>query len=98
MPHAISNDELDRLLAYWDAANYLTVAQIYLQTTRALRKPLQHIKPRLLGHWGTSPGLSLVYVQLNRLILRTNAEVLYVTGPGAHRHDDLHERQRRSHQ
>jgi xylulose-5-phosphate/fructose-6-phosphate phosphoketolase len=76
--------QLDGLLAYWDAANYLTVAQIYLRSNPLLREPLraEHIKPRLLGHWGTSPGLNLVYVQLNRLIRRTAQQVLYVAGPG----------------
>src|SRR5438067_674480 len=84
MERPISDDELDGLLAYWDAANYLTVAQIYLLANPLLREPLQpeHIKPRLLGHWGTSPGLNLVYVQLNRLIRRTGADVLYIAGPG----------------
>ncbi len=69
---------------YWSAANYLTVAQIYLQDNALLREPLrrEHIKPRLLGHWGTSPGLSLLYVHLNRLIRETGADVLYVAGPG----------------
>ncbi|WP_423184526.1 phosphoketolase family protein [Arthrobacter sp. NyZ413] len=72
---------LDR---YWSAANYLTVAQIYLQENPLVREPLLpgHIKPRLLGHWGTSPGLSLIYAHLNRLIRRTSAEVLFVAGPG----------------
>jgi xylulose-5-phosphate/fructose-6-phosphate phosphoketolase len=80
----ISDDELELLNRYWDAANYLTVAQIYLQENPLLREPLEpdHIKPRLLGHWGTGPGLSLVYVHLNRLIRRTSAEVLFVAGPG----------------
>ena len=79
-----SERELDRLIAYWEAANYLTVAQIYLQDNALLREPLrpEHIKPRLLGHWGTSPGLNLVYAQLNRLIRETGDEVLYVAGPG----------------
>ncbi|WP_218712545.1 phosphoketolase family protein [Arthrobacter sp. BF1] len=69
---------------YWDAANYLTVAQIYLQDNVLLRRPLRtdDIKPRLLGHWGTSPGLSLLYVHLNRLICKTGAKVLFVAGPG----------------
>jgi xylulose-5-phosphate/fructose-6-phosphate phosphoketolase len=81
---ALSDSELDGLLAYWEAANYLTVAQIYLQANPLLREPLrpEHIKPRLLGHWGTSPGLNLVYTQLNRLIRRTGDEVLFVAGPG----------------
>jgi xylulose-5-phosphate/fructose-6-phosphate phosphoketolase len=80
----VIDDELDGLLAYWDAANYLTVAQIYLRSNPLLREPLraEHVKPRLLGHWGTSPGLNLVYAQLNRLIRRTGQEVLYVAGPG----------------
>src|SRR5207237_2233518 len=80
----LSEAELDGLGAYWEAANYLTVAQIYLQANPLLREPLrpEHIKPRLLGHWGTSPGLNLVYAQLNRLIRETGDEVLYVAGPG----------------
>ena len=81
---AISAEDLERLNRYWNAANFLTVAQIYLQENPLLREPLKadHIKPRLLGHWGTGPGLSLVYVHLNRLIRRTSAEVLFVAGPG----------------
>ena len=77
-------DELDRTIAYWNAANYLTVAQIYLQENPLLRQPLleEHIKPRLLGHWGTSPGLNLIYTHLNRLINDTGRQVLYVAGPG----------------
>jgi xylulose-5-phosphate/fructose-6-phosphate phosphoketolase len=80
----LDDAQLDGLLAYWDAANYLTVAQIYLQANPLLREPLraEHIKPRLLGHWGTSPGLNLVYAHLNRLIRRTGQQVLYVAGPG----------------
>jgi len=80
----LTQAELEGLVAYWNAANYLTVAQIYLQDNALLREPLslEHIKPRLLGHWGTSPGLNLIYVQLNRLILETGADVLYVAGPG----------------
>ncbi|MGN6664704.1 MAG: phosphoketolase family protein [Solirubrobacterales bacterium] len=80
----LSEAELDGLVAYWEAANYLTVAQIYLQANPLLREPLrpEHIKPRLLGHWGTSPGLNLVYAQLNRLIRETGDDVLYVAGPG----------------
>jgi xylulose-5-phosphate/fructose-6-phosphate phosphoketolase len=77
-------DEMGLIDRYWDAANYLTVAQIYLAENALLREPLraEHIKPRLLGHWGTSPGLSLVYVHLNRLIRRTGADVVYIAGPG----------------
>nr|WP_087873391.1 phosphoketolase family protein [Arthrobacter globiformis] len=80
----ISDDELDLLQRYWSAANYLTVAQIYLQENPLLREPLkpEHIKPRLLGHWGTGPGLSLIYAHLNRLIRNTSAEVLFIAGPG----------------
>nr|WP_279325120.1 phosphoketolase family protein [Arthrobacter glacialis] len=77
-------DEFALMNRYWDAANYLTVAQIYLQENALLTSPLtaEHIKPRLLGHWGTSPGLSLIYVHLNRLIRNTGARVLFVAGPG----------------
>jgi xylulose-5-phosphate/fructose-6-phosphate phosphoketolase len=80
----LSEAELDGLLDYWGAANYLTVAQIYLQDNPLLREPLrpEHIKPRLLGHWGTSPGLNLVYAHLNRLIRETGDDVLFVAGPG----------------
>jgi xylulose-5-phosphate/fructose-6-phosphate phosphoketolase len=83
-PTELSGDELGRLLGWWDAANYLTVAQIYLTDNPLLREPLrpEHIKPRLLGHWGTSPALNLIYAQLNRLILRTGQDVLYIAGPG----------------
>src|SRR3954464_8877366 len=75
---------LDQMQRYWEAANYLTVAQIYLQDNPLLREPLRpgHIKPRLLGHWGTSPGLNLVYVVMNRLIRETGTDALYVAGPG----------------
>jgi len=80
----LTDAELDGLLAYWEAANYLTVAQIYLRDNPLLREPLraEQIKPRLLGHWGTSPGLNLIYAQLNRLIRQSGQEVLYVAGPG----------------
>jgi xylulose-5-phosphate/fructose-6-phosphate phosphoketolase len=76
--------DLDALVSTWNAANYLTVAQIYLQANPLLREPLraEHIKPRLLGHWGTSPALSLIYVQLNRLIQQRDCDVLYISGPG----------------
>ncbi|GAB3326362.1 phosphoketolase family protein [Geodermatophilus aquaeductus] len=71
-------------LRWWAAANYLTAAQIYLRANPLLREPLrpEQIKPRLLGHWGTSPGLTMLYALLNRLIRRTGQEVLLVTGPG----------------
>src|SRR5665213_2081039 len=85
--HLMANVDPDRLRnmnRYWQAANYLTIGQIYLQENPLLREPLraEHIKPRLLGHGGTSPGLSLIYVHLNRLIQDTDADVIYVTGPG----------------
>ena len=77
-------NDLVSLDRYWRAANYLTVGQIYLLDNPLLRERLrvEHIKPRLLGHWGTSPGLSLVYVHLNRVIRATGARVLFVAGPG----------------
>jgi xylulose-5-phosphate/fructose-6-phosphate phosphoketolase len=70
--------------ARWRAANYLSVAQIYLLDNPLLREPLRaaHVKPRLLGHWGTTPGLNLVYAHLNRAICERDQSVLYVTGPG----------------
>jgi xylulose-5-phosphate/fructose-6-phosphate phosphoketolase len=79
-----SHYRLSQLDRYWRAANYLTIGQIYLQENPLLREPLraEHIKPRLLGHWGTSPGLSFIYVHLNRLIQDTDASVIYLTGPG----------------
>ena len=79
-----TDDDLALDLRWWDAANYLTVGQIYLQDNALLREPLSidHIKPRLLGHWGTCPGLSMLYALLNRLIKRTGSDWLYVTGPG----------------
>jgi xylulose-5-phosphate/fructose-6-phosphate phosphoketolase len=76
--------ELARIDAYWRAANYLTVGQIYLLDNPLLREPLrpEHIKPRLLGHWGTSPGLSLIYAHLNRCIKARDLDMVYVAGPG----------------
>src|SRR5262249_29051716 len=84
MPEILSPEELRTLDAWWRAANYLTIGQIYLQENPLLREPLQreHIKPRLLGHWGTSPGLSLIYAHLNRLIRRERLEAIYLAGPG----------------
>ena len=80
----ITGAEVRTLDAYWRAANYLAVGQIYLQDNPLLREPLrpEHIKPRLLGHWGTSPGLSFIYAHLNRLIRETDADVIYLCGPG----------------
>jgi xylulose-5-phosphate/fructose-6-phosphate phosphoketolase len=76
--------QLEQMDHYWHAANYLTVAQIYLLDNPLLSEPLnpRHIKPRLLGHWGTSPGLSLLYIHLNRLITERDANMIYLTGPG----------------
>jgi xylulose-5-phosphate/fructose-6-phosphate phosphoketolase len=80
----LTDAELRLLDAYWRAANYLTVGQIYLLDNPLLREPLQaaHIKPRLLGHWGTSPGLNLLYAHLNRAIVARDLNMIYVTGPG----------------
>src|SRR3984957_18601541 len=80
----LSPDLLDKMDAYWRAANYLSVGQIYLQDNPLLEKPLalEHIKPRLLGHWGTTPGLNFLYVHLNRLITEHDLEMIYVIGPG----------------
>jgi xylulose-5-phosphate/fructose-6-phosphate phosphoketolase len=81
---ALGAEELRRLDAYWRAANYLSVGQIYLLANPLLREPLrlEHVKPRLLGHWGTTPGLNFIYAHLNRLIGARDLDVLYVTGPG----------------
>ncbi|SIN40370.1 xylulose-5-phosphate/fructose-6-phosphate phosphoketolase [Micromonospora cremea] len=81
---SITDDELRRLHAYWRAANYLTVGQIYLLDNPLLREPLtpDDIKPRLLGHWGTSPGLNLIYAHLNRVIVARDLNAMFVTGPG----------------
>ncbi|MFZ0429952.1 MAG: phosphoketolase family protein, partial [Acidobacteriota bacterium] len=80
----LSATELNRMDAYWRAANYLSVGQIYLCANPLLREPLQlsHIKPRLLGHWGTTPGLNFIYVHLNRIIRKYDLDLIYVTGPG----------------
>ncbi|HEY3557233.1 MAG TPA: phosphoketolase family protein [Kribbella sp.] len=80
----LTDEELRGIDAYWRAANYLSVGQIYLLANPLLREPLraEHIKPRLLGHWGTTPGLNLVYAHLNRVIRQRGQEVLFVTGPG----------------
>jgi xylulose-5-phosphate/fructose-6-phosphate phosphoketolase len=80
----LSADELRKMDGYWRAANYLSVGQIYLYDNPLLREPLksEHVKPRLLGHWGTTPGLNFIYVHLNRLIRNHGLSVIYVTGPG----------------
>jgi xylulose-5-phosphate/fructose-6-phosphate phosphoketolase len=82
--NVLSAGDLNLLDAYWRASNYLTIGQIYLLDNPLLREPLKadHIKPRLLGHWGTSPGQNLIYVHLNRLIKRHDADVIYLSGPG----------------
>ncbi len=81
---AITSDELRKMDAYWRAANYLSVGQIYLFDNPLLKEPLQlsHVKPRLLGHWGTTPGLNFIYVHLNRLIKKLDLNVVYIAGPG----------------
>jgi xylulose-5-phosphate/fructose-6-phosphate phosphoketolase len=83
-PAGLTRKEIDALDAWWRAANYLSVAQIYLLDNPLLLEPLSpaHIKPRLLGHWGTTPGLNFLYVHLNRLIVANDLDVLYVAGPG----------------
>ena len=76
--------KLRKMDAYWRASNYLSVGQIYLLDNPLLKEPLkrEHIKPRLLGHWGTSPGLNMLYVHLNRVIKRDDLNMIYVIGPG----------------
>ncbi len=80
----LGKDELERIDAWWRAANYLSVGQIYLLANPLLREPLrpEHVKPRLLGHWGTTPGLNFVYAHLNRVIRARDLDMIYVTGPG----------------
>src|SRR5260221_14644191 len=80
----LSPEELRKIHAYWRAANYLSVGQIYLFANPLLREPLKlaHIKPRLLGHWGTTPGLNFIYLHLNRLIKERDLDMIYVAGPG----------------
>ncbi|WP_458316088.1 phosphoketolase family protein [Mycolicibacterium brisbanense] len=80
----LSDAELTLIDSYWRAANYLSVGQIYLLDNPLLREPLvaDHVKPRLLGHWGTTPGLNLIYAHLNRIIRERDSDVIYITGPG----------------
>src|SRR6201998_803717 len=84
MANALSDNELKLMDGYWRAANYLSVGQIYLYNNPLLKQPLtkEHIKPRLLGHWGTTPGLNFIYVHLNRLIKKHDLDMIYITGPG----------------
>src|SRR5437868_11534004 len=83
-PQPLSQSELERIDAYWRAANYLSVGQIYLVANPLLREPLrlEHVKPRLLGHWGTTPGLNLVYAHMNRLIREHDLDAIFICGPG----------------
>jgi xylulose-5-phosphate/fructose-6-phosphate phosphoketolase len=82
--HPLSTDEAARIHAYWRAANYLSVGQIYLMGNPLLREPLlpEQVKPRLLGHWGTTPGLNLLYAHLSRIVAARGQDLIYVTGPG----------------
>src|SRR6266540_3526608 len=83
-PAPLAGDDLRRIDAYWRAANYLSVGQIYLLDNPLLREPLrpEHVKPRLLGHWGTTPGLNFVYAHLNRVIKARDLDGLWIVGPG----------------
>src|SRR5215469_9901103 len=80
----LDEEALRKIDAWWRAANYLSVGQIYLMDNPLLREPLrrEHVKPRLLGHWGTTPGLNFVYVHMNRVIRSRNLNAIYVCGPG----------------
>jgi hypothetical protein len=80
----LTPEMLDKMNRYWRAANYLCIGQIYLFENPLLREPLkaEQIKPRLLGHWGTSPGQNLIYIHLNRLIKEHDANIIYIAGPG----------------
>jgi xylulose-5-phosphate/fructose-6-phosphate phosphoketolase len=84
MDKPLSDELLSKINAYWRAANYLSVGQIYLYDNPLLREPLtlKHIKPRLLGHWGTTPGLNFIYVHLNRVIKKYDLDMIYICGPG----------------
>src|ERR1700679_2196763 len=80
----LSEQELRNINAYWRAANYISVGQIYLLANPLLKEPLklEHIKPRLLGHWGTTPGLNFIYVHMNRVIKNHDLNAIYIAGPG----------------
>lgn len=91
MPHTeiinsqvLSAEELHKIDAYWRAANYLSVGQIYLLDNPLLKQPLkkEHVKPRLLGHWGTTPGLNFIYAHCNRIIKKYDLNLIYIAGPG----------------
>src|SRR5215213_11077128 len=80
----LSDHDLQLIDKYWRAANYLSVGQIYLMANSLLKEPLklEHVKARLLGHWGTTPGLNFIYVHLNRVIAERGLSTIYITGPG----------------
>src|ERR1700685_3325439 len=80
----LSPELLDKMNAYWRAANYLSVGQIYLYDNPLLKEPLQlsHVKPLVVGHWGTTPGQNFIYVHLNRVIKKYDLDMIYVSGPG----------------
>src|SRR5450432_162594 len=80
----LSSEELRKMHAYWRAANYLSVGQIYLLKNPLLREPLklEHLKPRLLGHWGTTPGLNFLYAHANRVISKNSLNMIFICGPG----------------
>jgi len=82
--YPLNPDELRKIHAYWRAANYLSVGQIYLMDNPLLREPLrkEQIKPRLLGHWGTTPGLNFIYAHMNRVIRKNDLDAIYICGPG----------------
>ena len=81
---ALEAGDLSLIDRYWRAANYLSVGQIYLMDNPLICEPLraEHVKPRLLGHWGTTPGLNFIYAHLNRIITTRDEDVLYICGPG----------------
>lgn len=83
-PQPLTDTEIRIINAYWRAANYLSVGQIYLLDNPLLKEPLkqEHVKPRLLGHWGTTPGLNLIYAHLNRVIKKYDLNAIYIAGPG----------------
>ncbi len=84
MKATLTQEEADKMNAYWRAANYLSVGQIYLYDNPLLKIPLtiDHVKPRLLGHWGTTPGLNFIYVHMNRAIKKYDLDMIYLAGPG----------------
>src|SRR5437588_778421 len=84
MAKTLAPDLVKKIDGWWRAANYLSVGQIYLYDNPLLTAPLkrEHIKPRLLGHWGTTPGLNFIYVHLNRLIVENDLDMIFVCGPG----------------